>query len=86
MIHSMAGGKLGEEQFVNLAKLKFDNEPERTFWFLSKTELKIGDKVLAPHGPIDELKPATVVQFDFQKNSKNVPFNLKALKYVFKKI
>lgn len=86
MIHSMSGGKLGENKFVNFAKVEFDCLKGEYLWFLSEIELNENDKVLAPFGKLDELKSATVKRFDKNINPKMAPFNVKVMKYIFKKL
>lgn len=82
----MAGGKLGEDVFVNLAKLEFECAQGQFYWFLSEFDLSVGDAVLAPFGKLDEPQKAIVVRFDKHVNSKIAPFDVRKMKYIYKQI
>ena len=87
MIHSLAGGRLREQQLFDFVKLEFENNPNHFFWFISEIkDLRLNDYVLAPFGPLDELQKAKVVRVDKNVISTSAPLPLKRMKKITKKI
>lgn len=87
MIHSLAGGKLREQQLFDFAKLEFENNPSQYFWYISEiNDLRPNDYVLAPFGPLDELQKAKVVRVDKNILGTSAPLPVKRMKKITKKI
>lgn len=87
MIHSLAGGELGENKVYNFAKLEFKDCKGEFFWFICPFDnIKAGDYVLAPFGKIDEPKKAKVIRVDKNVNGKSTPISTKIAKTIYKKL
>lgn len=86
MIHSMAGGELGNDDVFDFAKLEFDCLKGQFFWYISTlSNISQGDHVLAPFGRLDELKLARVIRIDRGVKASNFPIPVKRMKYIFSK-
>ena len=87
MIHSLAGGELRTQTIKTLAKLQFEAEPEKFYWYICDIKnVCAGDFVLAPFGIIDSLHKAKVVQVDKNVASTTFPIPFSKLKSVYKKV
>ena len=89
MIHSLAGGKLRDNQIFDVVKVKFINNPfalDRPYWFKSDlVDLKEGDLVLAPFLNNETLYEAKVIRIDKNVNEQNTPFPASKIKFLISK-
>ena len=89
MIHSLCGGKLRDNQSLDIVKVKFINNPlalDRPYWYKSEiVGLKAGDKVIAPFGKSEEGFVAEVLRVDRGVNEQNCPFNTSKMQYIISK-
>lgn len=85
MIHSMAGGKLQEIDFVNLAKVEiidgvFKGE---IYWYITEiVALKENDFVYVPFGKNNTLLKAKVLRIDKNVSTRTTPIPFKRLKKI----
>ena len=87
MIHSLAGGELRTQTIKTLAKLQFEAEPKKFYWYICDIKnVCVGDFVLAPFGIIDSLHKARVMQIDKNVISTSFPISFDKLKSVYKKV
>lgn len=89
MIHSLAGGKLRDNQIFDVVKVKFINNPlalDRPYWFKSNlVDLKEGDVVFAPFSNDETLYEAKVIRIDKNINEQNTPFPASKMKFLISK-
>ena len=87
MIHSLAGGNLGKEQYFNFAFveiLEVENKGKK-FWYISKIlGLKKDDIVLVPFFNIEV--QAKVIRVDKNVSSYSSPIPIKKAKVIIRKI
>ena len=87
MVHSMAGGKLGQMNVADFAKVKILEKEHagEIYWFLSIPGLKQGDKVIVPLDAINEQTLAQVLRIDYSVSSFNSPIPFKRAKKIIKR-
>ena len=86
MIHSLAGGNLGNEQYLDFALVEIvDGKNVGKFWYKTKLRgLNIGDIVLVEFGR--EKVKAKVVRVDKNVSSFASPIPIKKAKEIIKKL
>ena len=89
MIHSMAGGDLGEFLVADFAKVRFlDGESAGgVAWFIAISGIEAGDKVLVP-GRLTATEPVTAIveRVDRSVDSFRAPVPIKRCKKIIKKV
>ena len=86
MIHSMAGGEIGQTTFDDYAKVKLLPPLDGIFWYKTILyDLKVGDIVFVPFGNSNQLVQGEILKIDKSVSSKNSPVPSKRAKYVFSK-
>ena len=89
MIHSLAGGKIGDVSYNTFAKVKIIEEPHKDClaWYISNIPLLVeGDQVLVPYGDKSALYKAEVVRVDKNVSSQTSPVSVRRAKEVYCKI
>ena len=89
MIHSLAGGVLSDNDFLDFAKVEFIDEElaGQTHWYISKIcDLKIDDVVCVPYGTNEIKKEAKILRIDKHISSQTPPLPLKKMKEILYKI
>ena len=86
MIHSLAGGNLGKEKFLDFALVEILDEPfkENKFWYLSKVGLKKGDNVLVSLKGVQT--KGQILRIDKNVSSYASPIPVKMAKEIIKKV
>ncbi len=79
MIHSMSGGIIKDPGAYTFVKAVFDGEtePQR---FAADFAVDVGDRVVAPYGPYDMPKAATVVEVEHIAGGQVLPVSLRSVK------
>lgn len=85
MIHSLAGGELRTDKVCDIAKVEILENNTICYYICEIKDVKIGDVVLVPYGPVDELTMAKVLRIDKNMNSKNFPFKFERMKKICKR-
>ncbi len=85
MIHSLAGGELGNIKYLDFAKVEITDSIAMgdVYWYISNiTNLKVGDEVLVPFGINNKLLRGKVVRLDKHVSSQVSPIPVKRAKYI----
>lgn len=88
MIHSMAGGKLGNIEYNDFAKVRIlDGENQgQAFFFITKIlDLKVGDEVYVPLGLNNIKTLGKVERIDKHISSQCSPIPVKKAKLIISK-
>lgn len=83
----MAGGKLGNVEFSDFAKIEIlqGNLSGKLFWYRSNfPELKLNDEVLVPFGNNNLKVLGKVVRIDKMVSNQNSPIPFSKAKYISK--
>lgn len=83
----MAGGKLGNVEFSDFAKIEIlqGNLSGKLFWYRSNfSELKLNDEVLVPFGNNNLKVLGKVVRIDKMVSSQNSPVPFSKAKFISK--
>lgn len=86
MIHSLAGGMIGKEEYFDFALVEILEAPhlKEKYWYISKPGLKLGDTVLVcVKGK--EIK-AVILRIDKNISSYNSPIPLRVSKHIIKRV
>ena len=89
MIHSMAGGKLGNVEYNDFAKVRIsegENQGQAFFYITKIIGLKVGDRVLVPLGIANDKVEGVVERIDKNVSSQSSPVSVKRAKAIIKKI
>ncbi len=89
MIHSLAGGKIGDIQYADYAKVQIaqGNLAGKIFWYRTNiAELKVGDDVIIPFGANNMRIAGKVVKIDKNVSSQVAPIPSKQAKQIIRKI
>jgi len=89
MIHSLAGGNLGNHQILDFAKVKLlegVRKGDVCFYISKISDLKEGDTVVVPYGLNNNLLKAKVLRVDKNVSSFAAPIPVKRAKEIFKKV
>ena len=86
MIHSLAGGNIGNEQFFDFALVEINSSfAMGKFWYISKIkELSTGDNVEVPYGTAKV--NGRVLRIDRNVSSFSSPVPVKRAKIIIKKL
>ena len=82
MIHSLAGGNLGNESYFDFALVEV--EIGGKYWYISKLGVKQGDLVMVPLK--GEIVKGKVIRIDKNVSSYNSPIPIKMAKQIKGKI
>ena len=89
MIHSMAGGELGNQEFLDFAKVQLlegVRKGDICFYISKISGLKIDDVVLVPYGVNNNLIKAKILRIDTNVSSFTSPIPIKKAKEIYKKV
>lgn len=89
MIHSLAGGELGNHQILDFAKVELlegIRKGDICFYISKVSDLKAGDEVVVPFGVNNNLIKAKVLRIDKNVSSFSAPVPIKKAKEIFKKV
>lgn len=87
MIHSLAGGELGKDGSVDIAKVEYVTEyngKKVGYYLIEQIKIKVGDIVIVPVGRQLETTKAKVVRIDNNVSIKCTPFPFKMMKAILK--
>ena len=86
MIHSLAGGRLGKEQYLDFALVELveGEYAGAKAWYISKIGLKQGDCVIVPY-KTSNFK-AKIIRIDKNVSSYASPIPVKMAKQIIKKV
>ena len=87
MIHSLAGGNIRDLKIYDFAKVEFVEGENigKISWYINPFwQLKLGDLVLVPFGPRENLIKAKVLKIEHNVNEQVAPIPTKKAKEIFK--